>query len=154
MQQKKKQQKRRALGVVAGMVALALVSTALLGPVAAQAGYYNNSSGVVQSDVPENTTLENILDLAVELSPSLFGVGEQDPSGSGFQGVLLVGLVFAGVSGGLIGAAGVGPIGGTILGSLVSYGLVDLGFAPQWVKPLLLFGIGTLAFVMFRRLFR
>jgi len=149
-----KEHKRRALTVVFGFVSLGLVTTLLLGPAAAQAGYYNNTSGVVQSDVPEDATLENILDLAVELSPSVFGVGEQDPSGSGFEGVLLVGLAFGGVSAMMIGAAGVGPIGGTILGSLVSYGLVDLGFAPQWAKPMLLFGIGVLAFVMFRRIFR
>jgi len=46
---------------------------------------------------------------------------------------------------------GVGAIGGSILGVVAAYGFVDLGFAPEWLKPLLLIGVGTLAFVMFRR---
>lgn len=145
--------KRRSVGLAAGFLALAIVVTSIMSPVAAQ-GYYNNSSGVVVDDTPENATLSNIVSLAVDLSPSLFGVGEQDPSGTGFQGFLLVGLVFAGVSAGMIGGAGTGPIGGLVLGSLVSYGLVDLGFAPAWIKPLLLFGVGLLAFVAFQRVLR
>jgi len=117
----------------------------------AEADYYNNSSGVVQPDVPNNATLQNILELAVELSPNLIGTGEQDPSGTGFQGILLTGLAFAGATVASIIGVGVGPIGGSIIGAMVSYGLVDLGFAPPWIKPLLLFGIGTLAYIGFRR---
>jgi hypothetical protein len=135
-------------GAVLGALVLLLVA-----PATAQtnATYYNNSSGVVQSDSPENATFENILDMAVSLSPSLIGTGEQDPSKTGFEGVLLTGLVYGGSTVVAMAATSVGPIGGSILGVLVSYGFVDLGFAPDWIKPLLLLGIGALAFLMFRR---
>lgn len=116
--------------------------------------YYNNSSGVVQPNAPRNANLSNIVGLAIQLSPDLIGTGEQDPSGTGFQGVLLTGLVFAGVSLGTIVGIGVGSVAGTILGTVVAYGLVDLGYAPPWIKPVLLFAIGVLTFIMFKRVFR
>jgi len=137
----------RALATVGiGVVLLAL----LVGGASAQ--YYNNSSGVVTDDTPENATLDNMIGLFVELSPSIIGTGEQDPSGTGFQGILLVGLVYGTVTVGAMMGTGIGAIGGSILGILTSYGLVDLGYAPVWIKPLLLFGVGVVAFVMFRRI--
>jgi len=67
---------------------------------------------------------------------------------------LLVGLIFATVSMGTMIETRIGPIGGLVVGTIVAYGLVDAGFAPPWVKPLLLFGIGALAFVAFQRVVR
>jgi hypothetical protein len=118
---------------------------------ATAAGYYNNSTGVVQDDTPQNATLKNIVEIVVDLSPSIIGAGEQDPSNTGFQGFLLVGLAYGGATVAAIIGAGVGPIGGSILGSVIAYGLVDLGFAPPWFKPLLLFFVGILGFMAFRR---
>lgn len=138
------------------VLALALVSGGLwtlvaVGTATPQVDYYNNSSGVVQSNVSSNATFDNILDLAVGLSPSFIGTGDVDPSGTGFEGVLLIGLVFATVSLGTMLETRVGPMGGLVVGTIVAYGLVDAGFAPPWVKPLLLFGIGGLAVAAFRR---
>lgn len=135
-------------------VLIALLATTAGVAAANHSNYYNNSSGVVQPDSPSNATLSNIVGLAVELTPDIIGTGEQDPSGSGFEGVLLTGLVFAGVTVAIMAGTGMGSVGGTILGAVVSYGLVDLGFAPPWVKTVLLFCIGVLAFVMFKRVFR
>lgn len=118
---------------------------------AANAPYYDNQSGVVSSSSPSNATLHNITKAAVSLAPSLIGTGAQDPSATGFQGFLLTGLVFGGTALMGMAGAGLGAIGGSILGLFVSYGFVDLGYAPAWLKPLLLIGVGTLAFVMFRR---
>jgi len=132
-----------------------VVGVLAIGSATAQtnATYYNNSSGVVQSSGPSNATLDNILDQAVSLSPSLIGQpGVKDPSGTGFQGVLLTGLVFAGVATAAMAGTGIGAVGGSVLGVFASYAFVDLGFAPPWIKPLLLLGIGTLSFLMFRRI--
>jgi len=137
----------QVVALVAVIVAVALVAVIP----AAGADYYNNSSGVVQSDGPENATLENILDAAVSLSPSLIGTGEQDPSNTGFQGFLLTGLVYGGVTVAAMAGTGIGMVGGSILGIFASYAFVDLGYAPAWIKPLLLIGVGTAAFLMFRR---
>jgi hypothetical protein len=135
------------VALVAVIVAVALVAVIP----AAGADYYNNSSGVVQSDGPENATLDNILDAAVSLSPSLIGTGEQDPSNTGFQGFLLTGLVYGGVTLMAMAGVGIGAVGGSVLGILASYAFIDLGYAPVWIKPLLLIGVGAAAFLMFRR---
>lgn len=138
------------------LVALMLVSAGLMtvigaATMGAEASYYGNNSGVVQSNTSANATFDNILDKVVGLSPSFIGTGDVDPSGTGFEGVLLVGLVFATVSLGTMIETGIGPMGGLVVGTIVAYGLVDAGFAPPWVKPLLLFGIGFLAVAAFRR---
>jgi len=134
-------------------IALLVIGAAVATPAAGQS-YYNNSTGIVSSDSPRNATLSNIVDVAVSVSPTLIGTGEQDPSGTGFEGVLLTGIVFAGSALAAMARTRVGPVGGAILGAVVSYGLVDLGYAPAWVKPLLLFGIGAIVFVSFRRVLR
>jgi outer membrane lipoprotein SlyB len=146
----RERQFRRGRIVAGALVAVALL--ALTAPSVAQnATYYNNSSAVVQTDSPSEANLTTIVDAAVSLSPSLIGTGEQDPSGTGFQGILLTGLVFGGVALGSMAGTRIGAVGGTVLGSFVSYAFVDLGYAPAWLKPLLLIGIGTVAFLMFRR---
>lgn len=141
---------KRAVSVMLSVVLLGVIVLSFTGAGAAQ-GYYNDTSGVVQPDSPSQANVSNIVSQIVELPPSFIGTGVQDPSGTGFQGVLLTGLVFAGVSVGAMAGAGVGTVGGTVLGSLVAYGLVDLGYAPEWTKILLLIGIGIITFSAFRR---
>lgn len=136
------------------LLLVALIAAPLAGAVAADVDYYNNSSSVVNSSSPANATFDNIIDQAVTIAPTFIGTGEQDPSGTGFEGILLVGVTYAGTALLAIGGAGVGPVGGSVLGAAVSYGLVDAGYAPPWVKPLLLFGIGMLAIIGFRRVIR
>jgi hypothetical protein len=140
--------------VAALVLLVACAACPLAAGAAADVDYYNNSSDYVSSDSPENATFANLLDAAISIAPTFIGTGDVDPSQTGFEGVLLVGLAYASVAFVAIGAAGVGPVGGTVLGSVVAYGLVDLGFAPEWVKVLLLFGIGMLAIIAFRRVIR
>lgn len=142
---------RRRFFAAAVLLVVAAAIAPVAGHAAADVDYYNNSSSVVNSSSPANATLPNIIDTAISIAPTFIGTGEQDPSGTGFEGVLLVGVSYAGVALLAIGGAGVGPVGGSVLGAVISYGLVDLGFAPPWVKPLLLFGIGMLAIIGFRR---
>lgn len=140
--------------VVAAIVVISIAAVFGVGSdvaIGADADYYNNSSGVVQPDSPENVTLDTIVGLAVDLAPSFIGTGEQDPSASGFQGVLLTGTALAFVAVGAMVGTGIGTVGGTILGLTVSYGLVDAGFAPPWIKPLLLFGLGVVVFISIRK---
>jgi len=140
----------------AAVIGTLLVASLALGAGAAAADvdYYNNSSKVVQGDTPAEPTLDNIVDLFVSLSPDIIGTGEQDPSGSGFQGVLLTGLMWSGALAGAMIGTGIGPIGGGVVATTLSYGLVDAGYAPVWLKPILLFGVGIFAFIALRRVVR
>lgn len=143
--------RRRAAGVVVGFLLLGALVASFPPAAANHGGYYNNSSSVVQQDTPKNATLDNILGLAVDLAPSVIGTGEQERSGTGFEGILLTGIAFGGVSLAVMAGTGLGAVGGTILGLITSYGLVDLGYAPEWIKVILLFGLGTLIFLGARR---
>lgn len=140
------------------VAAMALAVTGLLLSVgsgaAADTDYYNNSSGVVQPDSPDNVTLDSLVGLAVELAPSFIGTGEQDPSGTGFQGVLLTGTALAFTAVAMMAGTGIGTVGGTIMGLVVGYGLVDAGFAPPWIKPLLLLGLGVVVYIAVRKAFQ
>lgn len=140
----------------AAVLGVVLLAGLLVGPasVAADADYYNNSSRVVQGDAPADATLDNILGLFVDLSPDIIGTGERDPSGTGFQGVLLTGLMWAGALAGAMIGTGVGPVGGGVVATTLAYGLVDAGYAPVWLKPILLFGVGIFAFIALRRVVR
>lgn len=146
-----------AIGVIFAL--LLLGSVAVIGPAAGAnntTNYYNNSTGsdnvTALGWVPgENATLDNVLDMATRLGPYFIGTGEQDPSGTGYVGLLLLSLVLVGATVGSMRGAGVGPIGGSIIGMTLSYALVEVGLAPPWVKTLLLFGIGIAAAIAIKR---
>lgn len=148
--QKQAHRPRLAVAVVLLVLVGGLLAGVVVGPASA-ADYYNNSSGVVQPDAPENVTLDSLVGITVDLAPDLIGTGEQDPSATGFQGVLLTGVTFAFVAVGAMIGTGIGTVGGTVLGLTVSYGLVDVGYAPQWIKVLLLFGVGVVVFIAIRK---
>lgn len=139
------------------LAALALAIAALSAPAAATdinetAPYYNNSSSDVSTNgwLPgENATLDNMGDMLVRLGPYLIGTGDMDPSDTGFQGLLLTGLVMAGALLGAIATLPVGAAGGSVLAVVVGYGMTSLGFAPSWFRTMLLFGVGLIAFVAF-----
>lgn len=121
------------------------------------APYYNNSTGNVSSAgwVPsENATLDSIGQMSTRFLSTFIGFGQLDSSGTGYQGVLLLSVIIGGVTIAATVGTGVGPVGGSILGMTTGYGLVGIGIAPVWVKPILLFGIGITAAVAFKRILR
>jgi len=161
---------RSLLAIAATATLLSVTGLLLLGglaadPAAAQtnnsteigqvAGYYNetNISGVGDSwwakmdpSDPVGTTIE-----LGQRFPSFVGVGEQDSSGTGFQGTLLTGLLMVGIGVGAVSRTGIGEVGGTILSVVVGYVLTDFGLAPVWLKPLLVLPIALLAAIAFIR---
>lgn len=141
------------------LAALALAIATLSAPVAATdinetAPYYNNSSSNVSTNgwLPgENATLDNLGDLLVRTGPYLIGTGDMDPSGTGFQGLLLTGLLMTGALLGSIAILPVGAAGGSVLAVVVGYGMTSIGFAPSWFRTMLLFGVGVIVSVAFVR---
>lgn len=147
--------------ITSALVALALLSL-LVAPAAANnntTNYYNNSTQQDEASnttgagwiAGENATLENLLDMATRLGPVFIGSGTLDQSGTGFTGILILALTLVGSTLTAMRGAGVGPVGGSILGMTLSYGLVEIGFAPPWTKVLLLFGLGIAAAIVIKR---
>lgn len=121
------------------------------------APYYNNESGNVTAEgwvAGPNATLDNIGDMATRFVSLFIGYGSLDPSGTGYEGVLIMGIIMGGVGLAAISGTRIGPVGGVILSMTVGYGLVGVGLAPVWVKTVLLFGIGIVASVALRRTLR
>jgi len=146
------------LGSAIGVVLLVMLAVA--GPAAAAnntTSYYENESTNTTGAgwVPgENATLDNILDMATRLGPTFIGTGGMDPSGTGYVGYLILSLVLVGSTLGTMRGAGVGPVGGSIIGMTLAYGLVDVGLAPSWVKTILLLGLGLATAVVIKRTIR
>lgn len=148
--------------IITAIVALALLCL-LVAPAAANnnttTNYYNNSTQQDAADgttgagwvAGENATLDNVLDMATRLGPVFIGSGTLDQSGTGFTGILILSLTLVGSTLTAMRGAGVGPVGGSILGMTLSYGLVEIGLAPPWTKVLLLFGLGIAASIVFKR---
>lgn len=148
--------------IITAIVALALLCL-LVAPAAANnnttTNYYNNSTQQDAADsttgagwvAGENATLDNVLDMATRLGPVFIGSGALDQSGTGFTGILILSLTLVGSTLTAMRGAGVGPVGGSILGMTLSYGLVEIGLAPPWTKVLLLFGLGIAASIVFKR---
>lgn len=162
----KHRQLKATVAMLVAVLAVAGTVTAL-GPVESAAGatatpnasdkapYYNNSSDVSDPDPGwwngGNVTLDGVLDMFTRIPSYLIGTGQMDESGTGYVGTLLTGLIMAGAALVAVMGTGVGPIGGTIVAITVGYGLTDVGFAPPWLRPVLLFGIGITAAVAIRR---
>lgn len=128
-------------------------------PVANEAPYYDNESGKTNTTdwVPGNgnVTATGMLDMISRVPGMLIGTGDVDPSGSGYEGVLLTGLV---ISAGALAATmgiGIGIVAGSMLGMVLAYGMTVVGIIPGWIQPLLLFAIvGIPAAVAMLRVFR
>lgn len=142
---------------VAGAI-LAVVSM----PVAAQttptnisdvAPYYTNQSSDVDNESwyngTTNATLDSLGDMASRLGPYFIGTGEMDPSGTGFQGILLTGFIMIAMFLGAWAMLPVGSVGGGVLAIVVGYGMTELGLAPQWFRVVLVFAVGVVAYVAF-----
>lgn len=144
--------KRWTLGLVA--LAAAVAAMALVGGVAAQqtdtpqpiednASYYDyqngstNTTGWVPGD--GNASAVGMLDMISRIPGMFIGVGPDDPSGSGAQGFLLTGLVIGAAALFATVGVGVGPVAGSMLGTVLAFGLTTVGLIPVWIQPLLLF---------------
>lgn len=149
-----KQRKRRTLALVALMlssVALAFVGgvagqqtdTPTPGPIEDNASYYDNEneSANMTDWVPEdgNASAQGILEMVSRIPGMFIGTGTQDPSGAGYEGVLLTGLVIGGATLFAVVGVGIGPIAGSMIGVVLAYGLTVVGLVPAWIQPLLLF---------------
>lgn len=149
-----------ALGL--GIAVLMLLA---LGPVGAAGQQYNNTSTAAPYYNNESTTgvgdafwldldpgapTETMIELGQRL-PTFIGLGSPDPSGAGFQGTLLTGLLMAGTALGATFRSGVGIVGGSVLSVVVGYVLTDFGFAPLWLRPVLVLPLAVLASIALLR---
>jgi MFS family permease len=142
---------RQLLAVVlvlgAGLACLAAPAAAQSTPqpIENKSDYYNNETGQANMTnwVPGdgNVTLTGALDFLARVPGMFVGNAGQDPSGTGYVGVLLTALlIVGGVAMGAIGT-GVGPVGGAMLGMVLAMGLSVVGLVPAWLVPLLLFAV-------------
>lgn len=114
--------------------------------------YYNGSADVENGswfDGIEDASIDSMGVMATRLSTYFIGTGELDSSGTGFQGALLTGVVMAISLVAATAGVGVGPVGGSVVAVVIGYGLTEIGLAPAWFRILLLFAIGSIAFVSF-----
>lgn len=137
-----------------------LAAPAAAGNVANDAPYYEDEDGTVDGGdawIPGdgNATATGLLGMIARVPSMFLGTGDPDPSGAGFEGVLLTGLVIAAAALFATVGAGVGPIAGSMLGMVLAYGLTAVGLIPVWIRPLLLFGlVGVPAAIALLRVFR
>lgn len=159
----KSDSRRRQIGATLALLGAVLLTAYVLWlfatvPIAAdaQADYYNDtnaSDGAADGWFGDggDPTLDQLVDMATRVPAYVIGTGEQDPSGSGYEGVLLTGLVMVGSAAMAIVGVGVGPVGGTAVGLTVGFGLARVGLAPPWLRVVMLFGLGILAAAAIRR---
>lgn len=151
-------------GVAVGVLTVVVVLSIVAGGVAAQetttetntssiennSDYYNGTIDVNSGpwfDGIEDASLDSLGQMATRLGTFFVGTGTQDPSGTGFQGALLTGVIMAAALVGSIASVGVGPVGGSVIAVVIGYGMTEVGLAPSWFRILLLFAIGIIAFV-------
>lgn len=134
-------------------------STATPQPIDEDAPYYNGTNGTTNMTewVPNdgNATASGMLEMIARIPGIFIGSGDMDPSGSGYEGFLLTGLVVA--AGGffaLVGT-GAGPVASSMVGMVLAYGLTFVGLIPAWIQPLLVFTlVGIPAATAIIRVFR
>lgn len=147
--------------IAALLVVLGVALLFLSAPAAAQnatnvsdvAPYYANQSSSVPNSSwyqgIDNATLDSMGQMATRLGPYFVGTGGMDPSGTGFEGVLLTGIIMVGMFVGAVGMLPVGSVGGGVLAVVVGYGMTEIGLAPGWFRVILVFAVGVIAFVAF-----
>lgn len=147
------ERRRRTLAMVAlliSSVALVFVGgvagqTDTPQPIEENASYYDDKNGTTNTTewVPGdgNATAGGMLDMISRIPGIFIGVGPQDPSKSGAQGYLLTGIVIGGAALFATIGVGVGPIAGSMLGTVLAFVLTmpAIGLIPIWIRPLLLF---------------
>lgn len=134
-----------AVALLAPLAAALAPGVATAGNVAQKAPLYDGETATPNMTewVPGdgNATAGGMLELLARFPGIYIGTGEPDPSGSGFEGVLLTGLVVAGAGLLAVAGTGVGPIAGTMVGLLFAFALTTVGLIPIWIQPLLIFAL-------------
>ena len=113
------------------------------------APYYNESTTVGnQTDwIPNNVTLDSLGEMTARIGPYFIGSGQPIPGGNTYAGTIITGLVMVAIILGSVSLTTIGVGGGTVVASIAGYGLVELGFAPEWMKLVILLIIGSIAAV-------
>lgn len=142
-----------------GLVAPALAQATTTQPIEDDAPYYDDENGSTNMTdwVPDdgNATADGILEMIARIPGIFIGSGDMDPSGSGYEGLLLTGVIIGGAALMSIRGTGVGPVGGSMIGMVLAYGLTSIGMLPVWIQPLLLFTlVGVPASAAIIRVFR
>jgi len=146
-----------APGIAAGNTPTATPTAAPSTPTPALddvAPYYAENDTTVDNDSfyegRENASLENTTNFLTRIGPLIIGSGTAQ-GGVGDSGILITGLLFGGILLGTVFGAGVGPVGGLVLGVTTIGGLATVAVLPAWFWPVLLFGLGiTLSIVVVR----
>lgn len=154
--------------LLTGLLLGLMVATSILsGTAAAQtnnstlngtAPYYVNGSANVNESSwfagVENATMDGIVAMALRVGPYVIGTGQPLGGGAGYAGVLLLGLLVAGIFTGAVAGTPVGGAGASVVALMAGYGLVEVGLAPAWMKIVLLFLLGSVAAVVANRAVR
>jgi hypothetical protein len=112
--------------------------------------YYNGSMNVNNESWFAgigDADLDSLGQLATRAVNYFIGTGSMDASGTGFQGILITGLVMGISMIGAIAGVGVGSVGGSVIAVVIGFGMTEIGLAPAWFRVILLFGIGIIAFI-------
>lgn len=139
--------------VLTGLLAVILLSSSLAPvlaqstpqPIESEAPFYDdengstNMSGWVPGD--GNATADAVLEFLARTPGIWIGSGDVDPSGSGYEGVLLTALIIGGAALLAMVGTGVGPIAGSMIGMVLAFGMTTIGIIPLWIQPLLLFAL-------------
>lgn len=119
------------------------------------APYYANESADVANESwyadIENGTLDSMGRMVTRFTSFYIGYGQMDSSGTGFEGVLLTGVIMTAMFVGSVFMLPIGPIGGGVLAVTVGYGMTEMGLAPPWFRVLLVFVVGMLSYVAYRQ---
>lgn len=154
--------KRRLMPLLMVLAVIGLLFVGTVGPATAQtlsnnSTYYDNASANASSVGSAgwfgsgDATLPEIVGFVVRIPTEIIGIGGPDQSGTGFQGFMLTGLLMSGAALSAIFGAGLSPIGGTITAFTMGTALTSVGYAPRWLLPVMLFGLGILLTLAIRR---
>lgn len=120
-------------------------------------GYYDNSSGSVDSggwlSGMEDATLEDILALTVRIGPFIIGTGSAQ-GGVGSAGVLLTGALVGAIVTGTGIRSRVGPVGGAVFAIATTFVFVQTAIGPGWLYAVVLFAVGLIATAALIRVLR
>lgn len=132
-----------AVSILACVAGVAAAQTDTPQPIEENASYYDDENGTTNTTewIPGdgNATAQGMLEMVSRVPGMFIGTGSQDPSGSGYEGFLLTGLVIGAATLMATVGIGIGPVAGAMLGTVVAFGLTTIGIIPTWIQPLLLF---------------
>lgn len=146
-------QKTTAIAIsilVLELVAIGLIASSAGAVNNTTANPYNNTTPVVDNGSwmqgREDPTLDNSTHFVTRIGTFILG-----NNGGSAVGSLLIGLLVMGFIGAAAGGSRFGVVAGAVIGMAAVAGLVEAGFAPVWTYGVLLFILGILATIVWRR---